>query len=560
MTNNSGFSIWLDRFFDTYYLRRPVNATFIGRHEYDHLTPDFSVKAVDEMRDEMKSLLVSLHDLPVEGLSQAERIDRQLAEGYLRTQLWEFDSNHFWSGNPCLYTGEAVFGVISLFLTDYAPIGERVSAAIDRMNAIPNLFGQAKANISEAPKAWVEQALVECTGAIKFFGNGIRQLVQDYHIQNNLFEAAVATALKAYVDYQAYLQTDLMMHTNEKYACGVEAFHLMMKYGHCIDINLDEFASYAEGQIAEAEAYLLNHAVDFGCKTSGEALARLGDIHPTAEKYYSRFGELWQECKTLAGQKDLVTWPDFPIEYIPQPVWAREAAPYLYFLPYRSPAAFNRPAVHRYLVPPLDPNLPADKQEKFLRAVNEDVIKTNHVIHHGSIGHHIQNWNAFHCESRIGRMAAVDCASRLAMFCAGTMAEGWAVYVGSMMEDAGFLTPLEAYAEVQSHRRMSARAVVDIRLHRGEFSLQQAVEFYQQHGGMNADFALREAVKNSMFPGAAMMYLFGSDRINSFRDEAAHAMGSKFNMKKFHDRFLSFGSIPVELVCTEMKRMMTDAQ
>jgi uncharacterized protein (DUF885 family) len=190
-----------------------------------------------------------------------------------------------------------------------------------------------------------------------------------------------------------------------------------------------------------------------------------------------------------------------------------------------------------------------------LRSINDSVIKSNHVIHHGSIGHHVQNWNAHRSPSRIGQMAATDCASRLAMFCAGTMAEGWAVYVGDLMAEAGFLTPLEKYAEAQSRRRMSARAVVDIKLHRGEFTLEQAAAYYQTHGGMNADFAFREAVKNSMFPGAAMMYLFGSDRIKDFREEMSALMGASFNLRQFHDQFLSYGSVPVELVCKDMKRM-----
>ena len=71
--------------------------------------------------------------------------------------------------------------------------------------------------------------------------------------------------------------------------------------------------------------------------------------------------------------------------------------------------------------------------EELLQATNDSVIKLNHVIHHGSIGHHVQNWHAFRSASRIGQVAAVDCASRIAMFCGGTMAEGWACYATDLM-------------------------------------------------------------------------------------------------------------------------------
>ncbi len=74
----------------------------------------------------MKLLLGRLDTLPADNLTATENLDRMLAAGYLQTQLWEYQSNHFYKGNPCLYTGEAVFSVISIFLTDYGPIGERV--------------------------------------------------------------------------------------------------------------------------------------------------------------------------------------------------------------------------------------------------------------------------------------------------------------------------------------------------------------------------------------------------------------------------------------------------
>jgi uncharacterized protein (DUF885 family) len=561
VTNNSlVLDHVLDDFFSAYYCRRPVNATFVGRHDLDHQLPDFSEKAVGETVDEMKALLARLETVPDGNLTTAETLDRMLAAGYLRTQTWEFQSNHFHQGNPCLYTGEAVFSIISLFLTDFAPVSERVAAAIDRMNGIPVLLAQGQTAIRQAPKAWIDQARDECGGARAFFDQGIDQLTKDYQITDARFKAAAVKATGAFRQYQTYLDSELYPHATQLYASGEEAFTLMMRSGHFIEIDLDEYGRYAEAQIAEAEAYLDAHAADFGAATSAEALAKLADIHPAADRYYQRFGEVWQACRELAEAKQLVTWPDFPIEYGPQPLWAREAAPHLYFLPYRSPAVFNRPAVHRYLVPPIDSRLPTEKQVQLLRAVNDSVIKSNHVVHHGSIGHHVQNWNAYRSASRIGQMAATDCASRLAMFCAGTMAEGWAVYVGDLMAEAGFLTPLEEYAEAQSRRRMSARAVVDIRLHRGEFTLEQAAAYYQSQGGMNADFALREAVKNSMFPGAAMMYLFGSDRIKNFREEMASSMGASFNLRNFHDRFLSYGSVPVELVCQDMKRTMNHAE
>ncbi len=262
---------------------------------------------------------------------------------------------------------------------------------------------------------------------------------------------------------------------------------------------------------------------------------------------------MWDESRELSNAKQLLTWPDFPIEYVPQPLWAREAAPYLYFLFYRAPAAYNRPPVHRYLITPIEKTMPKAQQQKLLRANNDSVIKLNHVVHHGGIGHHVQNWNAYRSPSRIGRVAAVDTASRIAMFCGGTMAEGWACYATGLMGEAGFLTPLESFSELQTDLRMAARALVDVSLHQGRMNLDEAADFYVKNTGMSRDASFGEAVKNSMFPGAAVIYLMGRDRIVQLRADMQKELGARFDLRRFHDRFLSFGSVPVSSVAGLMR-------
>ena len=140
------------------------------------------------------------------------------------------------------------------------------------------------------------------------------------------------------------------------------------------------------------------------------------------------------------------------------------------------------------------------------------------------------------------------------------MAEGWACYATDLMNEFGVLTPLEQYAERGSRVRMCARAVVDVRLHQGRFSLDQAAAYYEQHAGMGREAASREAVKNSMVPGAALIYLMGTDGIHKLRKERASRQGNDFTLRTFHDEFLSYGSIPVSLISADMKRKRDHAQ
>jgi uncharacterized protein (DUF885 family) len=148
----------------------------------------------------------------------------------------------------------------------------------------------------------------------------------------------------------------------------------------------------------------------------------------------------------------------------------------------------------------------------------------------------------------------MDCASRIAMFCGGTMAEGWACYATDLAGEIGALTPLEQYAEVRATTRMCARAIVDVQLHYGRISFEQAVTYYEHHAGMPHEGAWAEVVKNSMFPGTALMYFTGRNAIHELRREMPVRAGSAFDLRQFHDDFLSWGSIPVSLISESMKQ------
>jgi hypothetical protein len=279
-----------------------------------------------------------------------------------------------------------------------------------------------------------------------------------------------------------------------------------------------------------------------------EVQARLVAAHPDVDDYLRRFQRTWEACRKRSVEADLVTWPDAPIRYVPIPEQTRDAAPLLYYLFYRSPAPFDRLPVHDYVVTPVDASLPVEEQTRRLRAANDSVIKLNHVVHHGAIGHHVQNYYAYAGESEIGRVAAVDCASRIGMFLGGTMAEGWACYATDLMDEVGFLTPDESLSQQHTRARLAARAVVDLGLHEGSLSFEEAAALYRDRVGMPPEAARGEVCKNSMFPGTALMYFLGTDGLHRLRASRASAEGANFNLRRFHDRVLSFGAIPVPLL------------
>ena len=118
--------------------------------------------------------------------------------------------------------------------------------------------------------------------------------------------------------------------------------------------------------------------------------------------------------------------------------------------------------------------------------MNHSVMMLNHVVHHGAIGHHVQNHHAYRGASRIGQVAAVDTANRIAMFSGGSLAEGWACYVCDLMEEIGFLKPLERIAQQHTRVRIAARAVADLSIHTGRMTVPQAAWLYEDRAHMSA--------------------------------------------------------------------------
>ncbi len=546
-------SHWLDRFFESYYRHQPVSATFIGKHEYDNLLPDYSGAGVSSWLAESQLLLEQLDSGSVAPpTTKWESIDRLLARNALLTEIWELSESRILLDNPCLYTGEATFSIVSLFLRQYQPINERTESAVQRLQLIPEFLEQGRSNITSCPSAWVDKAVVECDGAINLLTDGIDILINRHGASHPDLRSAASQAKSAFEEFRRFLLESLAPSSHSNYGVGAHAFDNLLKRAHCLDIDTAAVAEYAFRRLEEARESTLeaSHAINPEADPAS-LLTELGRLHPSVEAYYATYQTEWDAARSYAISQQLLTWPDYPIEFQPIPDWARSAAPNLYFLFYRAPAPFDPHVTQRYLVTPIEPDMPAEEQQRLLEKTNLSQIRLNHVIHHGGIGHHVQNWWAYRAQSRIGQMAAVDCSLRIAMLCGGTMAEGWACYATDLMNEAGYLTPLENLAEQQGLARMAGRAIVDAGLHSGTMSFDDAVNFYHRDIGMPESASHTEAVKNSMFPGAAMMYLFGTDMIHELRDDLRQHPG--FQLNQFHDDFLSHGSIPVALTAALMK-------
>lgn len=565
----------LDRFFETFYRQRPVTATFTGLHQHDGVLPDWSPAALGAQADELRALR---RELEAAGrVADADvrtfpgDVDLALADAVLEIALAEHESGHFVHRNPSLWTGEAIFGVLSLVTRDFAPLAERLASAETRLAAIPAFLAQAAQTMVSAPLDWKMKARQDCDAAVPLFAQTLPAWVRDEVAQGRApgidaerWSRASVAASEAFTTFATWLTVpDVASAAAPSSWFGRGApkgladigptgesapqllMELLVRRGHGVTVPLPELLDEATAALAEARARLDEMTAPHGGWPAVQE--QLAEAHPSPPQYLARFHEKWDACRAAADAHDLVTWPEAPLRYVPFPAHTRDAAPKLYYLHYRSPAPFDPFGTFDYVVAPLD-GLTGEEVTARLRQWNDSVITLNHVVHHGAIGHHVQNHHAYQGASRVGRVAAVDAACRLSMFTAGSLAEGWACYVCDLMEEIDFLTPLEAIAQQHTRVRIAARAVADLQLHTGRASIPSVTWHYEDQAFMSRTAARGEAIRNSMYPGAAVMYWLGTREIHRLRAEIRRRQGAAFSMRRFHDRFLSYGAIPVALI------------
>jgi hypothetical protein len=540
----------LGRFFDGYYRLRPVNATFTGVHTLDDRLPDWSPDGLAAALDEMRSLRASMPaDAEPIALRDVGARDEGLAASFLDVQMAEIESLHFQRGNPSLAIGEAVFGIISLITRPFAPALQRLDALGRRLDQVPAFLEGARRSIARGvPDAWRARSMRECEGAKRLIREGLRRWLALESLRDDRVLSSAERAGAGFEAFHRWLATEVPPADAGRYSAGSDVLDLLLARGHWCPSDRSALATAARAALENALADLDRRAKAAAPGGWPEVQERLTAEHPTTGGYLAAFQHTWDACRARAVESGLLTWPEYPIRYVPIPAHTRDAAPFLYYLFYRSPAPFDQLPFHDYVVTPIEHEMPPDEQRRRLRATNASVIKLNHVVHHGAIGHHVQNFNAYAGASKIGRVAAVDCASRIGMFLGGTMAEGWACYATDLMDEIGFLTPDESLAQQHTRARLAARAVVDIGLHEGSLWFDDAVAVYRDRIGMAPDAARAEACKNSMFPGTALMYWLGTEGLHQLRRTRERAEGPAFNLRRFHDRVLSFGSIPVPLL------------
>jgi hypothetical protein len=547
-------AVAIDSFIRAWFRLHPVTATFAGDHASDGRLPDYSPEGLAAARDELSGLRRDLADAGLGLAMPAEianrdwlAIDGVLADATLEIELAELDSRHFLRGNPLLPISDALHGLVSLALSSL-PIGDAVDAAISRLVAFPSFLHGARRTIGDGgvPAAWRDRTVRTCDGGLALLADLAGWPVAGGApvAQCRAFQEAARHAAAAVDWYRAWVggRPDASV---TRYAAGEALLDLVARRAHGAERPVEAMRHEARASL-EREVNRLNDLLQASGDGSWDAvMARIVDRHPGVDGVLAACEASWRSMRDAASTS--VTWPAAPVEFVPMPDWARRAAPDLSWRLYRSPPPLELPAVDHYHVPLPDENADGAAREQFARSWNHVAVRLQHVLHHGGLGRHNVYWHAAVAPSRIGRLAAVDGASRMAMQTGGTLAEGWAAYAVELMEEEGVLTADERLAAQRERVHIMVRAVVDLELHTGRLSYDRAVQFHHEVALVPRQAALAEVTRCSMFPGTGLMRWFGLRELWRARHAAESSLRDQFDPGSFHDEILGFGAIPVTL-------------
>jgi len=134
-------------------------------------------------------------------------------------------------------------------------------------------------------------------------------------------------------------------------------------------------------------------------------------------------------------------------------------------------------------------------------------------------------------------------------------AEGWGLYTETMGKELGVFTdPYMYFGGLQGELWRAIRLVVDTGLHDKGWSREQVIKYMRDNSAVSETDAIAEAERYMAIPGQALAYKVGQLKITELRAHAKAELGSKFDVREFHDQVLKDGSLPMSVLEAKIDR------
>jgi len=506
----------------------PVLGTYVGIHTEDDRLGDASRDAVlGELADE-KAHLAAVEAIEPAGLSPLGRLERDLEIHNLRRTIFDTETVRTWEQrSTALDTiGDALF---LIFAQDFAPLGERLSLLAGRLEAIPDYLEASKSRAT-VPQVRLWQRLeIESAGDLPSFLDEIVAAGSDLpDAERRRLTSAADTARRAFGSYSAWLE-ETLADGDDEWALGSERYDELVSLRAFDGLDSDAILAIGEEQLRLNRAARVEAAreIDPGADEA-TVVDRIKRDHPaTFEEALDAYRDVMVRGRQhLIDHRIVTVPPDERIDVVPTPEYLRNVVP---FAAYFSPPKFDRNPKGIYIVTPSVGDDPGAMREHNYSSIS------NTSIHEAYPGHHLQLAVANRHPS----------LSRIATD-APEFVEGWGMYSEQMMREQGFDdAPNFRLAMYTDAIWRACRIILDVRMHRGELSVEEATEFLISNTSFEGANARAEVNRYTYTPTYQLSYLLGKVLLLQLRADEQRRLGPRFDLGAFHDTLLNNGSLPI---------------
>jgi len=512
----------------------PVKSSYKGNHHYDMRLADYSSKSVRAMVGKLNGYEKDLHRFKKANLSAEQQLNLKLIKANVDIALQDLQRIKWHTRSPMLYVDEALGGVYSLVVSDYAPLQEKRVFILSRMKSVPGLFSTARRNLKNVSPIYIEAAVESLESTSEFYREVGAVLMHEFPDKANDILKTVTAAREAMNDFSVFL-TDMQPGEETAFAIGKTDFDYKLSNQFFLDYDSDSLLRLGESLLADAQAAYLTQKeyVEYEHQNGRDSVfVPASFARQDILDYYQ-----WEtdQVRIFCEQSEFITIPEdiAPVTVVETPPALRSMVP---GIAYEPPGILDTTQHGFFYVRPLPEEMERPQLEARYRYVHRRGFKGS-VVHEAFPGHHLQFQLAAQTKDPVRMWQDND-----------QMIEGWALY--------GTEDPAHWLNILGGIRYRAARIVSDVKLHTGQFTPEECfdwmVEVLETDSESGRQYLKKEIRKQTLNPTNRMSYLTGKMEIMKLRDAAFMQKGTDFDLQTFHDEINSFGLIPPALLWEQM--------
>lgn len=547
--SNTSFDSYKKAFINRLWKIYPDWATNVGYHKYDSM---LYVPNGEQRKIELNfytSELEKLQAFSYNTLSDANKIDFKILKDFYNYGLWQINQYKSWQWNPADYNIGSSFSII--LSENYAPLKKRLTNVFIKLKNVPQYYEAAKQNIQNPSAEHLQLAIDQNEGSLSVFET-------DYVIavkKMNFYPETEALYLKRGADavaaIQSYIQflKDFKNITPRSFRLGKELYSDKFKYEIQSAFTSDEIYEAAINRKIYLHQEMGKIAKSLWPKYFGNLSAPENDLflirkiidtismqHVKAADFQTEIEKQIPALTTFVKEKNLIYLdPKKPLKVRKEPAYMAGVAG----ASISSPGPYAKNGTTYYNVGSIE-NWTAERQESYLREYNQYILQILN-IHEAIPGHYVQLVYSNKSPSIIK-----------SIFGNGAMIEGWAVYSELMMMENGYGNGIDSSEFWLMYYKWNLRTVcntiLDIGVHTKNLSEKDAMDLlinqaFQQQTEAEGKWR-RVQVTNVQLTS----YFTGFYEILQLRNHLKEMQGNAFNVKKFNEQFLKYGSSPVKFI------------